>query len=240
MNRKDDVNTILAAAKEQFESIRKNYDRALREQSLDLRVPVKNLMENLRSSLDYMAHDIYESCCQAARIAAGKPDPRNIYFPYGRTEADFNSGVGSSLPDLSSNSPEIYDLIASMQPFRCNESWLYDLCSILNEKKHDKLKAQVRSETETYSVESEHGSVSIIVNNPNVKIMSQPGAVKIFGVPAEFSSEGIKTAASEKLTHKRTIWVAFTFEGSGVNVVGMLENAVAGITSLATLLYTKI
>jgi hypothetical protein len=240
MNRKDDVNTILVAAIEQFESIRNNYDRALREQSLDLRVPVKNLMENLRSALDYMAHDIYESCCQAARVAAGKPDPRNIYFPYGRTEADFRSGVGSSLPDLSSNNTDVYDLIASIQPFRCNDNWLYDLCSILNEKKHDKLKAQARSETETYSVESEHGSVSIIVNDPNVKITSQPGAVKIFGVPAEFTSEGIKTAPSEKLTHKRTIWVAFTFEGSDVNVIGILEKAVGRITNLAAQLYTKI
>jgi len=240
MSRKDDISTILAAAKEQFESIRKDYDRALREQSLDLRVPVKNLMENLRSSLDYMAHDIYEYCCQAARSAAGKPDPRNIYFPYGRTEADFRSRVGSSLPDLLNNNSDVYDLIASIQPFRCNDGWLYDLCSILNEKKHDKLKAQVRSETETYSVESEHGSVSIIVNNPNVKITSQPGAVKIFGVPAEFTSEGIRTAPSEELKHKRTVWVAFTFEGSDVNVIGMLEKAVAGITNLASQLYTKI
>ncbi len=240
MNRKDDVNTILVAAQEQFENIRKEYDRALREQSLDLRVPVKNLMENLRSSLDYMAHDIYESCCQAARIAAGRSDPRSIYFPYGQTEADFRSGVGNSLPDLQNINPDVYDLIASIQPFRCNDGWLYDLCSILNEKKHDKLKAQTRSETEIYSVEGEHGSVSIIVNNPNVKITSQPGAVKIFGVPAEFTSEGIKTAPSEKLSHKRMVWVAFTFEGSDVNVIGMLEKAVVGIKNLASQLYTKI
>lgn len=240
MSRKDDVNTIIAVAKKQYESICKEYNRALREQSLDLRVPVKNLMENLRSSLDYIAHDIYEICCQPARTAAGKPDPRNIYFPYGRTEADFKSGVGSSLPDLASNNPAVYDLIASIQPFRCNDSWLYDLCSILNEKKHDKLKAQVRSETETYTVESEHGSVSIIVNNPNVKITSMPGAIEIFGVPAEFTSEGIKTEPSDRLTHRHTKWVAFTFEGSNVNVIGMLDKAVAGITDFANQLYKLI
>ncbi len=240
MSRKDDVNTIIAAAKAQYESIRKDYDRALREQSLDLRIPVKNLMENLRSSLDYMAHDIYEACCQARRAAAGKPDPRNIYFPYGRTESDFKSGVGSSLPDLAINDPDIYDLIASIQPFRCNDTWLYDFCSILNEKKHDKLKAQVRSETETHTVESEHGSVGITVNNPNIKISSMPGAVKIFGVPAEFRSDGIITAPSDGLTHKRIKWVAFTFEGSDVNVIGMLDKAVVGIKNLTNQLYTKI
>ncbi|MBW7988685.1 MAG: hypothetical protein FVQ84_01500 [Planctomycetes bacterium] len=240
MSRKSDVNTIIAAATEQYEIVRKEYDCALQEQSLDLRVPVKNLMENLRSSLDYMAHDIYEACCQSSRATAGKSDPRNIYFPYGRTKADFQSGIGSSLPDLASNNRGVYDLIASIQPFRCNDTWLYDLCSILNEKKHDKLKAQERSETEIYTVESEHGSVSTIVNNPNVKITSMPGAVKIFGVPAEFTSNGIRTAPSDKLAHKRTKWIAFTFEGADVNVIGMLDKAVTGIIDFANRLYTLI
>jgi len=240
MSRKSDVNTIIAAAKEQYEIIRKEYARALREKSLDLRVPVKNIMENLRSSLDYMAHDIYETCCQPARTAAGKSDPHNIYFPYGRTEAKFKSHIGTSLPDLASNNRGVYDLIASIQPFLCNDTWLYDLCSILNEKKHDKLKAQERSETEKYTVESEHGSVSTIVNNPNVRITSMPGAVKIFGLPAEFTSDGIRTAPSDKLAHKRTKWVAFTFEGSDVNVIGMLDKAVAGITDFANRVYKLI
>lgn len=169
MNRKSDVNTLVAAAKEQYETVRKEYDRALREQSLDLRVPVKHLMGDLRSLLDYMAHDIYEACCQSYRAAAGKSDPRNIYFQYALTESDFQSGIGRSLPDLASNNRCVYELITSIQPFQCNDTWLYDLCSILNEKKHDKLKAQGRSETERYTVESEYGSVSTIVNNPNVK-----------------------------------------------------------------------
>jgi hypothetical protein len=240
MSRKTDVNIIIAAAKAQYETIRKDYEHALREQSLDLRVPVKNLMENLRSSLDYIAHDIYESCCQAPRASSGKSRPRNVYFPYGRTEADFKSSVASSLPNLAINNAEIYDLVASIQPFRCADAWLYNFCSILNEKKHDKLKGQVRLETETYTVESEHGSVSIIVNNPNVKISSMPGAVKIFDIPAEFTDDGIKTAPSDRLTHKRRKWVAFTFEGSDVNVIGLLDKAVVGITNLANQIYTKI
>lgn len=240
MSRKDDVTIILEEAKRQYQNIRKNYDRALKEKSMDLRVPVKNLMENLRSSLDYMAHDIYESCCQSARLASGNPDPRNIYFPYGLTEQNFRSGVGSSLPNLLTENADVYNLIESIQPFKCNDNWLYDLCSVLNEKKHDKLKAQIRTETERHHVESEHGSVSIIVNDPNVKITSQPGAVKIFGVPAEFSSEGIRTAPSDKLKHSRITWVSFTFEDTEIDVIGMLEKSMVGITALASQLYTNI
>lgn len=110
----------------------------------------------------------------------------------------------------------------------------------LIEKKHDKLKAQVRSETEIHTVQSEHGSVSIPVNNPNIRISSMPGAVGIFGVPAELTSGGIKTEHSDSLTHKRIKWVAFTFEGTEVNVIGFLDKAVDGVTNLAKQLYNKI
>ena len=104
MNRKNDTTVILTAAVEQLKKILAGYDAALRNKSLDLRVPVKNVMENFRSALDYMAHDIYEACCQPVRKADGQPDPKNIYFPYGRNETDFKSGVGSS-PCLASLLP---------------------------------------------------------------------------------------------------------------------------------------
>jgi hypothetical protein len=194
-------------------------------------------MENLRSALDYMAHDIYESCCQSARITSGQLDPKNIYFPYGKTEADFKSGVGNSLPGLAALAPDIYKIILSIQPFVCGDSWLYDLCIILNEKKHDHLKAQERLESETYTVESQHGSVTIPVNNPKIKVTSMPGAVKIFGVPAEFREDGIYTAPSNALKHKRTKWVAFTFEDTNVNVINLLDKATAAIRNLAEVLY---
>lgn len=240
MSRRADTTAIIAAARKQYEAILKDYDRALQDHRLDLRIPVKNLMENLRSALDYMAHDIYDGCCKSFRAATGKSDPRNIYFPYGRTDQDFRAGLGSSLPDLQTQNLGVYQLVESIQPFRSKDSWLYDLCSILNENKHDKLTAQVLSENETYTVKSEFGSVSIPVNNPNIQVTSMPGAVQIFGVPAQFTSEGIKTAPSDRLTHRREKWVAFTFEGSNVNVIGMLDKAVAGISDFANRLYRLI
>lgn len=240
MNRRSDTDAILTAATQQYESIRREYERALHDKSLDLRVPVKNLMENLRSALDYMARDIYEACCQAPRATSGRPDPRNVYFPYGRTEADFKSAAGSSLPGLSIHAPVVYNLLLSIQPFRCGDNWLYDLCSILNEKKHDRLKAQVRSESETHTVESQFGSVTIPVHSPNVEISSLPGAVKIFGIPAQLTHDGIRTAPSDQLKHKRTKWIAFTFVDTNVNVIGLLHKAVVGVKEFAEQIYRHI
>jgi hypothetical protein len=148
--------------------------------------------------------------------------------------------VGSSLPGLQTQAPAVYDLILAMQPFQSGDNWLYDLCSVVNENKHNRLQAQVRSETETHTVQSESGSVTVPVNNPNIKITSMPGAVKMFGVPAQFTDKGILTAPSGRIQHIRTKWVAFTFEGTEVNVIGLLEKAVKGVATFAEQLYRQI
>ena len=120
MNRQNDTKVILDAAIEQHKQILTGYETALCDKSMDLRVPVKNAMENLRSALDYMAHDIYESCCKSKGVASGEQDPKNIYFPYGRTEHEFKSMLGSSLPSLDSTSA-VYQLLVSIQPFTSDD-----------------------------------------------------------------------------------------------------------------------
>ena len=239
MKRYEDVLALIEESTKQYEEVKESYDKALRDKSLDIRIKVKNLMENLRSILDYIAHDIYESVCRPQRRKSGKPDPRNVYFPYGRNEKDFNASIMSSLPDLEVLSVPIFTLIKNVQPFISNNPWICDFCSINNENKHDRLTPQTREEVETYTVEGNQGSVSVVVNDPNVRVTSQPGAVKIFGVPAQFTPEGIKTAPSN-LRHKRTVWVSFVFTGTSINVLNLLNNAVPGVEALANSIYKEL
>jgi len=239
MKRYEDVITLIKESKEQYMKVKALYNKSLKDKSLDIRVKVKNLMENLRSILDYTARDIYEDICKPHRQKPGKSDPSNIYFPYGKKGNDFKSSIGRYLPDLDIFSPSIYELIKNVQPFACNNSWVYDLCVINNENKHDKLTPQTREETGTYTVQGPHGSVSTIINNPKVSVISKPGAVKIFGVPAQFTPEGIETAPST-LQHKKTIWVSFAFEGTNINVLNLFNNAVPGIESLITSIYKEL
>ena len=103
-------------------------------------------MENLRSALDYIAHDIYELQIAPVRTAEGKPEVKKIYFPYGETENNFKSGIGSSLPDLKKISQDLYDIIENIQPYKVGDNWLYDFCRVLNEKKHDTLTPQKKEE----------------------------------------------------------------------------------------------
>jgi len=243
MKRYEDVIALVKESKEQHLKVKELYDKALKDNSLDIRIKVKNLMENLRSALDYTARDIYEDICRPYRQKSGKTDPKNIYFPYGKSKNDFKASIGRFLPDLEILSSFIYKLIESSQPFLNNDSWLYDFCFINNENKHDKLTPQTRNETETYTVrDHQKGSVSILINNPNIKITStsQPGKeVKIFGVPAQFTSEGIKTAPSN-LKHERTIWVSFVFEGTNINVLNLLNSAVPGVEGLTASIYKEL
>ena len=72
-----------------------------------------------------------------------------------------------------------------------------------------------------------------------MRVASQPGAVRIFGVPAQFTPEGIRTAPSN-LQHRRTIWVSFIFEGTNINVLNLLTNAVPGVEALTTSMYGEL
>ena len=239
MSRKNDVDAILKAASEQHKEIKTKYDDALRNKSMDLRIPVKNLMENLRSSLDYTAHDIYEVCCKPRRSASGQPDPKIIYFPYAKTDQDFRSRVGAVMPGLQSQSVAVYDLLLSIQPFKCNDTWLYDLCSVLNENKHKRLVPQERKVTETYSVKGPNVSVTIR-REPGSSVTSKPGAVKIIGVPAQFTGDAIETDPRGGLDHVITRWVSFIFEGTNINVLGLLNKSVTAIQTFVDELYKNI
>jgi hypothetical protein len=239
MNRKEDVETLLKAVEEQHFLIKLKYNEALTNKKIEIRVYVKNLMENLRSALDYMAHDIYESICKPPRASSGQPDPRNIYFPYAKNEADFKSRLNKNLPDLESISKPIHDIIFSIQPFKCGDNWLYNFCEILNHKKHERLVPQERHETETYSVQGSFGSVTI-PRGSGCSVTSIPGAVEIFGVPAQFMGDSIATHPAGNLNHIITRWVAFQFEGTSINVLELLDKSVAGIRDFSNKLYSKL
>ena len=105
MKRYEDVLALVKESKKQYIGVKELYDKSLKDKSLDIRIKVKNLMENMRSTLDYTAHDVYDDICKHYRQKSGKLDLFNIYFPYGKNEIDFKSSIGRSLPNLAILSP---------------------------------------------------------------------------------------------------------------------------------------
>ncbi|MCX6709327.1 MAG: hypothetical protein NTW67_06825 [Candidatus Woesearchaeota archaeon] len=146
--RKEQVESLLSHAKTDLARIESEYNNALRQKNISdsLKIDIKNLLENLRSILDYVAHDIYEQKIKPDRIANSRPDIQKIYFPYGKIQKDFNSGLGSFLPNLINIDNDLFLIIESIQPFKVGDNWLCDFCDITNEKKHCSLTPQERIE----------------------------------------------------------------------------------------------
>lgn len=170
--RKDQVTALLKHAQSDLGQIEDQYKTALEEKTIptSLQIDIKNMMENLRSALDYMANDIYETVLTPKRNAAGEKEIKKVYFPYGKTENDFKSGLGASLPKLDSLQPIIYETIEKIQPHKCGDDWLYQFCRIVNEKKHDTLTPQKRTERQTMTASAGGASVTMPINDPNFSV----------------------------------------------------------------------
>lgn len=142
---KADVDELLKDIEEQLISIKK-YKKITK-------VKLKSILENLRSSLEYMAQDI--------NSALSKKGER-VYFPYGDTIENFKKRINQNLPAIQSEYPALYDFIEHLQPHKNNgDKWLVDMCRMTNDAKHKGL-LKVRNE-----------------GNDNVVLSS--GGIPIFG-----------------------------------------------------------
>lgn len=157
--RESDIDSLLSHVEGDLTQIKSTYEQSLREKNIpaSLQIDVKNVMENLRSCLDYMAQDIVENLIVPHRISSGLSDLKRVYFPYGKDKQSFDRSVSRNLPDVEAIAPIVHALIESIQPHSCGSTWLYDFCSILNENKHNSLSPQERKERQTYKVGRKEG-----------------------------------------------------------------------------------
>lgn len=137
-SRMDDIRSLLRTATSDCERLALQVHKG----NID-RVMLKNVLENLRSALDYLAHDISE---ELARIPGGRAAPEKLYFPYGLRENHFLIGVRKNFPTLRDAKPQVFEAILEIQPFQSGENWLFDLCTLTNEAKHRNLNITVPQE----------------------------------------------------------------------------------------------
>ncbi|MGB2924549.1 MAG: hypothetical protein WBB82_04555 [Limnothrix sp.] len=139
MTRESDIRELLDEVAELLSYIQKHYMQARESENVKqiARPKVKSCFEHLRSCLDYLAQDLinYSRGFQSRRAQ------RPVYFPYGKKQEDFNNSVNRNLGNLQIS---YYQLIESIQPHKSGDSWLYDLCQIVNSNKHNQLERQSR------------------------------------------------------------------------------------------------
>ena len=240
MMRDSDVNSLLTHVDSSFVDIKAAYERSLREKNIpaSLRIEVKNVMENLRSCLDYMAQDIAETVIMPYRRANKLSTLKRVYFPYGKDRQSYNESVKRNLPGLQTVSPAIYGLIENVQPHACGNTWLYDLCSILNANKHDSLSPQERTEQQTYKVGRQGGGAAI--SAPAGAIKAPPGAISIGGVPVVFDPRTGIPLQTPGLEVSVTTWVSFVFQDTRVQVYPLLETVQREIRKTSENLYKEL
>ena len=211
--RKSDIEALLTKISSQFSEIESQYRASLekRQISSELKVEVKNFLENARSVLDYCAHEIGQKI--------GLPENQNIYFPVvekNAQEANFKGSIGRSLPGLETKAATIYQYLESIQPYHSGYAWIVDFATIAAENKHTQLTPQKRFETEMVVSKSENGGTAAW----------NPSAVR-FGAGVFINGAAVNSHSQlpEKVsgvTVTKEIWVDFTFD-DGNSVLSLLR-----------------
>jgi len=215
MKRSNSIKALLKKAEADFKKLRAEYDESLHEKHVreDLKIAIKNIFENLRSCLDYMAHDIFESHCSGAK------KPSKLYFPICQTEKEFNQTISKNYPSLSGSSGETLQVLKNVQPF--TDPWLGQFSKLNNHNKHQDLVEQTRTEQRQVTVSREEGSVSW---GPSVTF--GPG-VSVMGVPIDPRTQ--MPEPNNVVETEVVIWVYFRFAEIDKSVLPFIENSINNV-----------
>lgn len=211
MKRAASIEALLKKSRVVFPDIKRAYEASLHDKRIseELRVDIKNIFENLRSCLDYLAQDIFEACCGSAK----KPD--RLYFPIRSSVTEFNQAVSHDYQGLQTTNKPVYDILEGMQPY--HDPWLGHFNKLNNENKHQDLVEQTRTESRRVTVSSGGGSVSW---GPGVTF---GGGVRVMGVPIDPKTQ-IPVPNNQVKTEIVT-WVDFRFKENGFSALPFIEQS---------------
>ncbi len=178
---REDIYAIYKNAIKQYKNV--NFCDIKEEGLIDISLQIKHILEDLRSTLDYIAIDIYSKY--------NKKTKSKIYFPYvkeGKTEEVFDKYFNSNLPNVKENNIKIYEIIKNIQPFT-GKLWLSELMILTNNIKHVELKInKIYIEKHTTATDGKTG-VTVIGDTSIEKIADEQYGV--FGEGQVFvSGEG--------------------------------------------------
>lgn len=110
----------------------------------EMQIVVKEILDHLRSALDYCAQEIW-------RRYSGQPDGAKVYFPIAQEsakESDFLSLMNRHMPGVPKSSPQAYETFKNFQAFYSDSNaWLPDLATLANKTKHDHLEVASMPQT---------------------------------------------------------------------------------------------
>lgn len=216
MSRASSIEALLQKAKQDLASLKMAYETSLHEKHVrdDLKVTIKNIFENLRSCLDYLARDIFETYCRSSKM------PSRLYFPIRDTASGFGDAILKDYPGLSTSAKDVVDILEAVQPYR--DPWLGQFNKLNNHNKHQELVEQTRTETRTVKVSSPQGSVTWTPSG--VKF---GGGVKVMGVPIDPRTQ-MPVPNTVTKTEINT-WIDFRFKDVNESVLAFVNKSVQNV-----------
>ena len=219
MNRKTSIQALIDRVARDFKSLQSKYEDSLSEKrvSEDLKIDIKNLFENLRSCLDYIAQDIFDA-------TIGATSPGTLYFPIRHTRPEFDRAINKDFPGLNASLPKVHALIEAVQPY--NRDWLGKFNQLNNRNKHQDLEEQTRTETKRVTVSRGSGSGSVSWG-PGVRFGS---GVTVMGVPIDPKTQLPRPNA--EVTTEIVTWVSFRFKETGDSVLPFIQISIDEVKGL--------
>ncbi|MCE9969984.1 hypothetical protein LZ620_13330 [Aeromonas salmonicida] len=218
MKRAGRIEALIRRSKLDFEDVKKSYDKSLHEKHVneDLKISIKNIFENLRSCLDYLAHDLFEVKC------ANAGTPGKLYFPIRQSTKEFSQIVAKDFPGLEVNHPEIFKVLEAIQPY--NNPWLGQFNRLNNQNKHQDLVEQTRTENRQVTVSRNGGSVSWGSG------VTFGGGVSVMGVPINPRTQ--MPVPNQVASTSVTIWVDFRFAEINQSVLPFIDTSIQHVSAL--------
>ncbi|MGJ0342963.1 hypothetical protein NG769_10925 [Aliarcobacter cryaerophilus] len=219
MNRNNSIQALISKSKKSFISLKTDYDASLQDQiiSEELKIDVKNIFENLRSCLDYMAHDIHEACIKGSTA-------NRLYFPIRQTRIEFDQAINKDFQNLSSLHSDVYNLVEEIQPY--NDDWLGKFNKLTNNNKHQNLEEQTKTESRYVEVSSPSGERSVSWG-PGV---SFAGNISVMGAPIDLDTQ--LPINGSNVNTKITIWVDFKFKENDESILPFIQKSIDKVEAL--------
>ena len=239
MERYEDIQELLKTVQSNINQIELEYKKAKQDDELKtiLRPLVKSTLEHLRSILEYATQDIW--------LSYNSKSNKKLYFPYGKDRHFFNKSINKNLPRIKKIKPNIYNLISNLQPHKCQDNWLIELCKQTNFNKHDKLSLQKRknsknSRTTIGNMFQIDATSSITFSNCSINGVPVGSETPVH-IHGEMDTKTIKDKINLPINiSKEFDWVEFRFENSAIDTLQLIKKSYQEISNFITKLKNEI
>jgi hypothetical protein len=211
---------LLHDARSTLSEINEIYQNALINKNIPpiLSLRIKRFLDEVRSSLDYVAFEIFKTFCshnipesQLNRIS------KKIYFPIRTNPDSFDEYVSKCFVGLNNSNPEIVQVIRSYQPFDGKPKTFYYLNELSNENKHRNFTVKKLKRNQQSVVQAKNG-FTIIMHNSHIP----SGSLIINNEPLIMGENQIPINQGNLKSVDNYEWTSVDFESLNIEVLNTL------------------